>query len=1173
MAYSHAQHIANGLVLDFVLDMADQDADSFLGVNSDGEVVSFSGVPATRVSGGGNLTEDTSAVLTIVGGSGSTLDDVSIEVKVANGSQAGYITSTDWNTFNNKLGTSLTSASVFVGNGSNVATGVSITGDIGITNAGVVSISAGVIVNADVHVSAGIALTKLAAMSTSIVPVTNGSGFLTSSAVSATELGYVQGVTSAIQNQLNTTIVGKATSSIVQTPTATQNNWAIVWDNTNNQWTLNPVGSGGSVTGPGSSTSTALVRWNGTGGTSLSDSSVLLDNSANMTGVNTITINPGGLHLFDTDVSHDLVFTVGSNLTADRIFTITTGDADRTITLSGSPTLGDWFDQSVKVAASPAFADVTVSNAGGLHILDSDSSHDLILTTSSNLTADRTLTLVPGDANRTLTINASGTIYVTGGTDVALADGGTGASLADPGANVLWGWDDTDNAIKFITIGANLSYDHATYTLSSSGGGGGGWLTTGTTTLTGACTIAGTSRVLKGVWDSLGTTQTNGYGWWQANTTAATLGNQQMSPSFTWEGQGWKTNSVAASQSVKVTSYVLPVQGTSAPTALWKLDTSINGGGYVETLSVNYNGTLSILTVGTIGNDFRLWTDNQASVYIGPSAGPLTTFTGASQDNVGIGPLALQSITDGSLNVAIGANSGRVMTTATGNTLVGEDAGIQLTTQYGNTLIGAFHIDTTFDIGDYNVAVGYQCFFNSSAGSNQNIALGYQAGTDLTTGDQNIFIGSGTQINSGSASGQLSIQNVIFGVSNTTTGSGISTGSIGIGVKNPSARFHITQDDKSSSWQPAFKVTPGAHTSMTASTEFVSNDFDGGVTQTWTSGTVATQRDTYFRTITHSGANPTTFTSLYNVYIDPPEISGAGVTATNRFALGVNGALQVLGLGTSTGTLAVFSDSAAAARLTIQDVGVATFNSVSGGSTTRFNVTIAGALAFGVMSTGNVQFGGGNDMQIGRANTSLSYSLNSTDEVFLFQNTEDIDQYGFYHRMAVTQTATSGSTREYFVFDTNTLDYNSGTVAAIAFGHKGTVDQQGTGLITWIQGKPTITDLDGNLIGFDWDPVTPSNIAGYNLAFRATTGNVLINGTTPGTNTGTGVFIIENAATNPSAAQANGVIIHSKDSSDGNSTLALYTEQTAEATATFTQTNRLKIWHNAVEYWIPLDAV
>lgn len=64
-------------------------------------------------------------------------------------------------------------------------------------------ITSSLIVNADVSASAAIALSKLAALSNSIVPVTNGSGVLSSSSVTATELGYVSGVTSAIQTQLN----------------------------------------------------------------------------------------------------------------------------------------------------------------------------------------------------------------------------------------------------------------------------------------------------------------------------------------------------------------------------------------------------------------------------------------------------------------------------------------------------------------------------------------------------------------------------------------------------------------------------------------------------------------------------------------------------------------------------------------------------------------------------------------------------------------------------------------------------------------------------------------------------------------------------------------------------------------------------------------------------------
>lgn len=70
----------------------------------------------------------------------------------------------------------------------------------------------------------------------------------------------------------------------------------------------------------------------------------------------------GGLHLLDTNQSHDLIIRAGSNLTADRILTLTTGDAARTLTLSGNPTLDDWFDQAVKAASGPTFDNIDITN-------------------------------------------------------------------------------------------------------------------------------------------------------------------------------------------------------------------------------------------------------------------------------------------------------------------------------------------------------------------------------------------------------------------------------------------------------------------------------------------------------------------------------------------------------------------------------------------------------------------------------------------------------------------------------------------------------------------------------------------------------------------------------------------------------------------------------------------
>lgn len=62
--------------------------------------------------------------------------------------------------------------------------------------------------------------------------------------------------------------------------------------------------------------------------------------SDNFSITGSMTFDGDALHILDTDASHDLIITPGSNLTADHVLTLTTGDADRTLTISGNTTLG-----------------------------------------------------------------------------------------------------------------------------------------------------------------------------------------------------------------------------------------------------------------------------------------------------------------------------------------------------------------------------------------------------------------------------------------------------------------------------------------------------------------------------------------------------------------------------------------------------------------------------------------------------------------------------------------------------------------------------------------------------------------------------------------------------------------------------------------------------------------
>jgi len=51
-----------------------------------------------------------------------------------------------------------------------------------------------------------------------------------------------------------------------------------------------------------------------------------------------VTINNTGLKVYDTNATNTLAITPGSNLTVDRVFTITTGDANRTLSMAGNLT-------------------------------------------------------------------------------------------------------------------------------------------------------------------------------------------------------------------------------------------------------------------------------------------------------------------------------------------------------------------------------------------------------------------------------------------------------------------------------------------------------------------------------------------------------------------------------------------------------------------------------------------------------------------------------------------------------------------------------------------------------------------------------------------------------------------------------------------------------------------
>lgn len=94
------------------------------------------------------------------------------------------------------LSNTLQDGDIFVGNASNIATGVAPSGDITLSNTGVFGIAAGVIVNADINASAAIAFSKLASLSSANILVGSAGNVATSVAMTGDIAITNTGVTS-----------------------------------------------------------------------------------------------------------------------------------------------------------------------------------------------------------------------------------------------------------------------------------------------------------------------------------------------------------------------------------------------------------------------------------------------------------------------------------------------------------------------------------------------------------------------------------------------------------------------------------------------------------------------------------------------------------------------------------------------------------------------------------------------------------------------------------------------------------------------------------------------------------------------------------------------------------------------------------------------------------------
>lgn len=180
-------------------------------------------------------------------------------------------------------------------------------------------------------------------------------------------------------------------------PTVAEDGYTIIWDNGSLSWIYGAGGGGGHV-----------IQEDGT--------PVAQEDNLNFIENFTITDDPGNTA---TKVA------LKPNIISIDTITLNNGGRIRTGVVAADTVLFQAYD----------------TNTGPAYV------------TFATLTAGTTPTFDLSDS----TTKGGNYIYRAGGTDVALADGGTGASLADPGADRILFWDESSNAVTWLTAGSGLT--------------------------------------------------------------------------------------------------------------------------------------------------------------------------------------------------------------------------------------------------------------------------------------------------------------------------------------------------------------------------------------------------------------------------------------------------------------------------------------------------------------------------------------------------------------------------------------------------------------------------------------------------------------------------------------------------------------------------------------------
>lgn len=553
-------------------------------------------------------------------------------------------------------------------------------------------------------------------------------------------------------------------------------------------------GGDGDVVGPGPTvTDNSVATFDGTGGLTIQESVVIIDDAGVVTGINQLNVD---------------------NLRLDGN-TLSSTNTNGSLTLSPNGTGS--VSSTAPIVLSNSKAIQTTTAAGETALLQAYDVDGASYTTFATLTANNTPTMDLSDS----VTKGGGYIYRAGGTDIPVTDGGTGISSVSQG-DILY-------ASSTNTISALAKNTSATRYLSNEG--------------TNNNPSWGQVDLSNGVTGNLPVTNLNsgnsassstfwrGDGTWSVPSGAGDVVGPASATDDNFPAFDGTTGKLIKDSGVSISSFIQSISGTTN-----EIDASTVTGATTLSIPADFrppgNVQLPVTNAALTEGVYR-WADGLAihnygtdNIFFGVSSGN-GTLTGT--DNLAIGANTLQDLTTGTSNFAFGANTLKNVTTGNNNVGIGIATLTDITTQANNTAIGINALQ--FCTGGANVAIGHQSIYQMLGGQN-NVAIGAQTGTSYTgTESNNILLGY-------SVTGTLGESNVtrigsgqsacyISGIDNVDVGSVASVVSISgdrLGFATITAGSGITVTPGSKTITVASSVTSGAMTLVSTQTASSSSE-------------------------------------------------------------------------------------------------------------------------------------------------------------------------------------------------------------------------------------------------------------------------------------------------------------------------------------------------------------